>query len=352
LYKLIYPLKPANSGGYFDVVLGNPPYGASYPNEQKKYFQENYKSAKTISGVQKGCLDTFTLFIEKGYDLLKNGGILHYIIPVSISCSESMTALHKILFENCSKIQLSNYAKRPMQIFSSACTANSIFSFIKSNSKCENILTTKLNRLSKNSSVKKLIDNLNFIDGKRHYLFGRIPKISFEIENTILDKLFSGNNISIEKLKKGKGQGIFYRKAGGRYFNVISNHSTTASSSEGIIYFDMKLANSIGAILSSSLFWWFQQLYTDCFNLKMSDIDYFTIPKTEILEPQINEIGKIYTDYLIDIERNRTNQFNIRKSRNLIDKIDDLICPLYGLTQEETDFIKNYEIEFRLSGEE
>jgi len=32
----------------------------------------------------------------------------------------------------------------------------------------------------------------------------------------------------------------------------------------------------------------------------------------------------------------------------LIDRINDLICPLYGLTSEETDFIKNYEIEFRL----
>lgn len=31
--------------------------------------------------------------------------------------------------------------------------------------------------------------------------------------------------------------------------------------------------------------------------------------------------------------------------------LDDLICPLYGLSKEETDFIKNYEIEFRLDDE-
>ena len=39
------------------------------------------------------------------------------------------------------------------------------------------------------------------------------------------------------------------------------------------------------------------------------------------------------------------------RAKAIIDEIDDYICPLYGLTQEETDFIKNYELEFRLAGE-
>lgn len=43
--------------------------------------------------------------------------------------------------------------------------------------------------------------------------------------------------------------------------------------------------------------------------------------------------------------------YNIVRSKAIIDEIDDYICPLYGLTQEETDFIKNYELEFRLAGE-
>ena len=27
--------------------------------------------------------------------------------------------------------------------------------------------------------------------------------------------------------------------------------------------------------------------------------------------------------------------------------MDDVICPLYGLTEEECEFIKNYELRFR-----
>ena len=45
------------------------------------------------------------------------------------------------------------------------------------------------------------------------------------------------------------------------------------------------------------------------------------------------------------------NEYKIVHSKSIIDEIDDYICPLDGLTQEETDFIKNYELEFRLAGE-
>jgi hypothetical protein len=41
-------------------------------------------------------------------------------------------------------------------------------------------------------------------------------------------------------------------------------------------------------------------------------------------------------------------EYKIRYSKHLIDAIDDLIAPLYGLTDKELDFIKNYEIKFRV----
>ena len=68
------------------------------------------------------------------------------------------------------------------------------------------------------------------------------------------------------------------------------------------------------------------------------------------------KINKKYAEYLTDIENNVIHhstfkEYKLRKSKKLIDQLDDLICPLYGLTKEETDFIKNYEIEFRLDDE-
>ena len=45
-------------------------------------------------------------------------------------------------------------------------------------------------------------------------------------------------------------------------------------------------------------------------------------------------------------------EYKIGKSKASIDKIDDIIGPLYGLSKEEIEFIKNYEIEFRLGDNE
>jgi len=71
----------------------------------------------------------------------------------------------------------------------------------------------------------------------------------------------------------------------------------------------------------------------------------------------------LYSNYLNDIKRNvrvrisdkyanidSFNEYKICKSKKYIDLIDDFICPLYGLSKEEIEFIKNYEIDFRLSG--
>ena len=72
----------------------------------------------------------------------------------------------------------------------------------------------------------------------------------------------------------------------------------------------------------------------------------------------LKQFHLLYNDYLTDLKANTKTTitglsiFTARKSKHLIDKIDDLICPLYGLTQEETNFIKNYEIKFRSSDHE
>ena len=53
--------RPSKEG--FDIVIGNPPYGAKYDNQTKRYYKNTYVTANSIQGLQKGSLDTYTLFI-------------------------------------------------------------------------------------------------------------------------------------------------------------------------------------------------------------------------------------------------------------------------------------------------
>lgn len=348
------------SGGGFDCVIGNPPYGGNIRTEDKKYFKQAYKTAKTIKGVQKGSLDTYTLFIEAGFGFCKTGGYLCYIVPISITSSDSLTGVHKLLEENCSVIKVSSYAVRPQPIFENATVNTSILFFIKDGKTNEKIFSTKMHRKSKNTNMHYLVNNLEFIDVSDVKLSGRYPKISYGIEKSILKKIHNQHS-KIRDCFDPAGKKIYYRSAGGRYFKVITNYST-GSSSETSITLENKIANSVGAILSSNLYFWFYQVYSDNLSLKSYEINVFGLPIKKFSYSIIQNLESVYSEYLEDIEKNANirqtgkyanissfKEYKIGKSKHLIDKIDDLICPLYGMTKEETEFVKNYELEFRLA---
>ena len=137
------------------------------------------------------------------------------------------------------------------------------------------------------------------------------------------------------------------------------------SSKEKPIVLDEKYANALGCILSSNLSFWFYQIYSNNLDWKSDEIENTPIPP--LSNETIEKLDELYKEYLADIEANANKrltsgdstykvdsykEYKIGKSKAIIDKIDDLICPLYGLSAEETNFIENYEIEFRLSGED
>ena len=351
--------RPSKEG--FDIVIGNPPYGAKYDSQTKRYYKNTYVTANSIRGLQKGSLDTYTLFIELGYNLLRRDGSFAYIVPISLTSSDSLTGIHRILMGNCDTIHISSYAVRPKPVFENAVVNTSILLFQKTGMPCKHLYSTKMHRRGNEFDLQRLIDNLNFIDVYGYTMTGRIPKIGSEMEKDILEKVF--HNTPIKTLYDDKGEPIYYRTTGGRYFKVVTNYPT-GSTKEKPLYFQKQLTNAIGCILSSSLAFWFYQIYSNNLDWKTYEIENFTIP--QLSTENIEYLDKLYARYLTDIEAKanvRTTsgestynvdsfkEYKIVHSKSIIDEIDDYICPLYGLTQEETDFIKNYELEFRLAGE-
>ena len=71
--------------GGFDVVIGNPPYGASFTKEQIQYFSDKYSQTKKFP-------DSYCTFIIKGKELLKSNGRIGLIVPNTFcdleSCNE------------------------------------------------------------------------------------------------------------------------------------------------------------------------------------------------------------------------------------------------------------------------
>lgn len=79
--------------GGFDVVVGNPPYGATVSDVEKKYFDAFYSTTQYN-------YDTYKFFFEKASNVLNSGGYLGYITPNTFLVLENGVQLRKFLFED------------------------------------------------------------------------------------------------------------------------------------------------------------------------------------------------------------------------------------------------------------
>lgn len=99
-WRFEFPALLDDNGDFmgFDIVIGNPPYVSvkALNDIFKKLMASIY-----ISG--QGRFNLFTLFIEKGYDILKKEGVLTYIIPEGIYSNIEYRFSRKLLLDNTIK---------------------------------------------------------------------------------------------------------------------------------------------------------------------------------------------------------------------------------------------------------
>jgi type I restriction-modification system DNA methylase subunit len=96
--------------GGFDAVIGNPPYGALFSDNELNYFKTKYKTS-----VWRG--ESYLLFVEQGLRMLRNEGLLGYIIPDTILNLGFTKSLREYLLQNSELKELINL---PSTVFSGA----------------------------------------------------------------------------------------------------------------------------------------------------------------------------------------------------------------------------------------
>jgi len=76
--------------GGFDVVIGNPPYGAKLDKETQNYLNKTYI---------KGGSETVISFLKLSHNLLKENGEFGFIIPKAFSFSSNYATIRELLLE-------------------------------------------------------------------------------------------------------------------------------------------------------------------------------------------------------------------------------------------------------------
>jgi len=126
--------------GGFDVIIGNPPYVdiKGLDNDLVKVLFKTYKTTENR-------INLYSIFIEKGYDLIRKDGFLSFINPNSILVNSSYTKIRKLLLDDMTRI-----VKLPDDVFADATVETIIFEFRKnySNDKVNTIVYNKNEKIS------------------------------------------------------------------------------------------------------------------------------------------------------------------------------------------------------------
>lgn len=85
----------------FDIVIGNPPYGAKLDKNIQQYYRQNYSEVQFK-------IDSYVLFIIKGLELCKNG-CLSYIVPNTLLNNYFLATLRKKLITKMQINRLINF---------------------------------------------------------------------------------------------------------------------------------------------------------------------------------------------------------------------------------------------------
>ncbi|MDB9489640.1 TaqI-like C-terminal specificity domain-containing protein [Dolichospermum circinale CS-534/05] len=119
----------------FDIVIANPPYGAKLLVEEKKYFTEIYKH-------QDYQLDTYLLFMERSFEVMKANAVNALIIPNTWLINLKLQKIRRFIVEENTVLNVIHYHK---SVFENAVvdTQVVIFKKQKNNHHLVNILEYK-----------------------------------------------------------------------------------------------------------------------------------------------------------------------------------------------------------------
>ena len=355
-------IKLENPG--FDIIIGNPPYVEKSSLGYPSLMFETDKSG-----------NIYAYFIENSIKFLKNGGRFGFIVPLSAFCTQRMEELQILLEKNCSSIYTSHYGWRPSKLFKNVNRAVSIFFVEKSTEKRNADIYTTTYMKWYSSPVDErpqLFEKIKYQKLSEKFVPFIIPKIGTELESQLLKKINSfsitiGNFICDKKTKHV----IFYRSTGGLYWKIITdfqpkfykNGIKQGSSRESHLYFSNEEEKKIAlAFYNSNLFWWYYTINSNCRDLNPYDLKSFPIDFGKITVPIKKKLINLVSILMKDLDKNsvfaerrhknkdpvKFQQISPRKSKAVIDQIDETIAKIYGFTNEETNFLIHFDERFRM----
>ncbi len=351
--------------GGFDIVIGNPPY-VEYSNLKKVYQIKNFKTEP--------CGNLYAYVTERAIQTLSLNGFLSFIIPSASVSTPRMETLLKLTQNRFNNIWISVWDERPSKLFDGVDQQLSIHLYSKTSNKQSNLYMTNMIHWSSDQR-EQLFSNISYQKIKFDYKIAQVPpKIQNNIEATLLETIHSLSNSTISVATQNANTQIYYKNAGGRYWRLIKSFSSYFNSSKGVsvssteknIKVNKEYRDLLIPLFSSSLFYWYWRVVSNCRHLTDREIYNFPLPQfiidDENLKKKLEILSSKYENSLLantkrEVSENKSSGrieqdiFFINQSKPIIDEIDTVLAEHYSFTPEELDYVINYDIKYRMGKE-
>jgi len=320
----------------YDIIVGNPPY-------------VEYSKGDCISSNNYGNIYADVLH-NCSYLMVKNG-ILGFVIPLSYVSTSRMSKLREKLAFSLKKQFVLNFADRPDCLFNSVHQKLTIIVGKEGRSECKHY--TSGYYYWNDAERKTLFDKVSVCENNA-VENDFIPKIENDIEKSIYTKITTNGIPLFEFLKRNENSGKSL------YLNMracfwMKCFSFNPGSKE---YEEFKIEESVYhyllCLLNSSLFFFCWNVVSDCWHITQKELKSFKVRMqvddlnlfsdlAKALESKLEQTKKYIGSKQVDYE------YKHRDCKTELDAIDNALQSIYGLTDTELAYVKNYILRYRIS---
>ena len=347
--------------GGFDVIIGNPPY-VEYNKVKKEYSIRGYET--------ESCGNLYAFVFERNLRLLQKNAWNSMIIPHSAYCTDRMSPLQNLFhrFKRAGWVQ--TYSIRPAKLFVGADQRLAIYILRQGLKPLDSLYSSRYHRWNEQFRPH-LFAAMAHADINQMSFQNSLPKINSEIEQDIWKKVSQFSLLSKHCGTRLSPCTIYFHNAPRYWIRAMDfapyfwNERAGEQISTQIkpLHITTRLdASVVVAILNSSLFYWWFVVLSDCRHLNLREIRNFPVGIDEIEDTTKASLASASSALMTDLKRHSQrkeanyqttghvvyDEFYPRHSKPIIDEIDRVIAKHYGFTNEELDFIINYDIKYRM----
>ncbi len=345
-----------DSGG-FDVIIGNPPY-VEYRQVRDIYLLPRCHYASEQAE------NLYAYCMERSCSLLGPSCRFGMIVPAGVLGLDESVTLREVLLARYTHNWCSTYAIRPSKLFDGVDQRLCIYLATQARNSAPGIWSSRYHHWLTDER-KALFHLIHYTHSFIHDRLNRIPQVGSGQAVSALLKLEANHKKTVSHYyAHGKHGFLMHYHRSPRYwiramdFEQYFRSPTRTRSVHHFrdIYFDdAKCGKFAGGLLNSTLFFFWFVSVGNGRNITGTDVEQIPVGTVDV--KLLKEMATIFGRLMKDYDRNsfirkrkdcEFQEFRTSLSKQILDEIDHVLARHYGFTEEELDFIINYDIKYRM----